>query len=890
LVIPDSLGEALKLTRGARYYKCALQVNPFNYLVKQKKPLAAPDEATYNSQVVARCKAEGVHVIATADHFRIRTSETLLQAATGAGLMAFPGYEANSSDGVHFLCIFDRSRDVQSIDRIIGECGINDDKEASPIGTLSSRDILDSARRWRCVCVAAHIDAPKGLLQVLSGQAAVQVWTSPTLLAVAVNGQRASPPDRIWNIVDNVDPNYRRGRQVAVLNARDICAPDDLARPESTCFVRMSDVSVEGLRQAFLDPESRVRLSTDPAIRPHNEVEAITWEGGFLDKASIHLSENFNVLIGGRGTGKSTVVESLRYVFDIPALGEEAQRAHLGIVQQVLKPGTKVSVLVRVYHPTERTYVVERTVPNQPVVRDDSGSVIKIKPSELLPTLEVYGQHEIAELARSPTKLTSIIARFTTRDAGAAGKKLELLRRLEATRLDITQIDKELVSAEEQLQRLPGLEETTKRYEAVGFEARVAERSKLVVEEQLLKDANEKLQSVTERVQEARKAATAFTRLSRVPDAHPEYERLAEGVDRVFSDLASALAVGFKQLDESVSKARLGLVAVRENWSRRRDKVIADYDTVLKELQLTRVDAQEFIRLRQMIESLRRLHIRSTEIKDAREKLWSERMNLLAAWEDCKTSEFQSLQTAARSISQALAEKVRVSMTYGGDRAGIFELLRSEVGGRLQETFTALQSREDLSPGALAAAIRAGPEDLINRFGLLEAQAKKLAGAPLETSMKLEELDPPHTTSVQLNVGAPETGPTWRELQELSTGQRATAVLLLLLLESDSPLVVDQPEDDLDNRFISETVVPTLRQEKPRRQFIFTTHNANVPVLGDAELIVGLSAVGDASGGRAEIRAGHRGSIDDRSVRELVEEVLEGGRDAFEMRREKYGY
>jgi hypothetical protein len=157
--------------------------------------------------------------------------------------------------------------------------------------------------------------------------------------------------------------------------------------------------------------------------------------------------------------------------------------------------------------------------------------------------------------------------------------------------------------------------------------------------------------------------------------------------------------------------------------------------------------------------------------------------------------------------------------------------------------------------------------------------------------MELEELELAPTTQVELNVAAEGQPAHWRRLEDLSTGQKATAVLLLLLLESDAPLVVDQPEDDLDNRFITDSVVPKMRQEKRRRQFVFATHNANIPVLGDAELIVGLTAFGEAGQeGKARIPAEHMGSIDARAVRELVEEVLEGGRAAFEMRRLKYGF
>jgi hypothetical protein len=105
------------------------------------------------------------------------------------------------------------------------------------------------------------------------------------------------------------------------------------------------------------------------------------------------------------------------------------------------------------------------------------------------------------------------------------------------------------------------------------------------------------------------------------------------------------------------------------------------------------------------------------------------------------------------------------------------------------------------------------------------------------------------------------------------------------LLENPYPLIVDQPEDDLDNAFIVSDIVKRLRYEKEHRQFIITTHNANIPVLGDAELIIPLEATVD----QCKIEEGSYGSIDDESVKEIVRKTLEGGREAFEIRKEKYG-
>jgi hypothetical protein len=229
-------------------------------------------------------------------------------------------------------------------------------------------------------------------------------------------------------------------------------------------------------------------------------------------------------------------------------------------------------------------------------------------------------------------------------------------------------------------------------------------------------------------------------------------------------------------------------------------------------------------------------------------------------------------------------------VSMGGNREPLEKLLRDEVGGNLAAALERLKGRENLSLSDLAQRCREGKDALVSHYGLPAAAAERMAQAAPGVFMKLEELDLPATTKIELNTASEGEPDTWQTLEALSTGQKATAVLLLLLLESDAPLIVDQPEDDLDNRFITDGVVPTMKDEKRKRQFIFSTHNANIPVLGDAELIVGLSTGvrNDAVQGRINER--HMGSIDIQPVREMVEEILEGGKAAFEMRRQKYGF
>jgi hypothetical protein len=205
------------------------------------------------------------------------------------------------------------------------------------------------------------------------------------------------------------------------------------------------------------------------------------------------------------------------------------------------------------------------------------------------------------------------------------------------------------------------------------------------------------------------------------------------------------------------------------------------------------------------------------------------RRKLLSEWEDIKASEYREIQSAAKKVSRKLRERVKVEVTMAGNRDPLEQLLR-EIGGNLNAALDRLRLLEQLSLPDFAQRCREGKEALMQQYGLPAGSAERIAQADLELFMRIEELDLSATTKIELNTASDGDPPTWQTLEALSTGQKATAVLLLLLLESEAPLVVDQPEDDLDNRFIAESVVPIMRQEKGRRQFIFTTHNANIPV------------------------------------------------------------
>lgn len=892
--------QALGLPEGAVFHRCALQVNPHHYAGTYRGEDSGGTAVEYARAMVQKAADLGISVLAITDHNHVGGVPDFRAAADGVNVHIFPGFELASSEGVHVLCIYPPETEQGQLERYLGEFGIRNTAPSSDLADKTFVEVLARVREQGGIAVGAHVTNDGGLFQKLDGQARVRSWRSEDLAAIQIPGPIEDLPHDVRLIVQNKNTDYARPHAaaedlaVAAVNAKDVATPDGLEDKSASCWIKMSDVSIEGLRQAFLDPASRIRLNPgDGALEPeeHAELLAMAWVGGFLDGALVRFNPNLNVLIGGRGAGKSTVIESIRAVLGVDPIGDEARKSHEGIVRHVVKSGTKISLLVRVCRPSACVYRIERTLPNPPIVRDASGEVSNLSPANVLQGIEIFGQHEISELTKSREKRTRLLDRFLERDDAAPRRRSDFLSALEKNRRALLDARAELKQIDDRLAALPRLEETLKRFQEAGLEKKLKEKSLLVREERLLASIPERLAPFRE-CAESLAHELPIDRVFVSPRALADLPggELLAGLDDVLVDLEQELQRALHSLEGALQKADEGIKSVRSRWASRRQAVEDEYEEILRELQKRSVDGEEFIRLQRQIEELRPLRERRAVVERAESEHVARRRQLLASWEDYKAEEFRRLDRAARKVSRKLRDRVQVEVTPSGNRDPLFELLREEVGGRLSEAVDCLRKQEDLSLCTFVEACRSGAEAVQRSYGVPSGQASALATAPPEALMRIEELELPATLSIRLNTAPAGDPPGWQDLEDLSTGQKATAVLLLLLLESDAPLVVDQPEDDLDNRFITEGIVPRMRKEKLRRQFLFSTHNANIPVLGDAELILGLSAKGEAEGGQAQVAPEHMGSIDSPSVRGLVEEILEGGREAFERRRRKYGF
>ena len=887
-----------KLPAGATFRRCALQVNPLSYGKYRGKKMAG-DAAAHAQSIVDKSAELGIDVLAITNHHDVSEVPAFRAAAKGTGVRVFPGFEIASSEGIHVLCIYPRDESQERLNQNLGAFQLTDG--LSKFGFV---EVLATVRKQGGVSIAAHTVSGKGFFEVLEGQARMTAWRCEDMLAIQIPKSIDRLPVHVREIVRNQQSGYRRpfctdNQAVAVVNARDVVTADDLINPAATCWIKMSDVTVESLRQAFLDPASRIRLNSDPEPGPHTEFLSMRWDGGFLGGTEFLFNENLNVLVGGRGAGKSTVIESLRYVLDLKPIGADAEHAHKGIVGEVLRPGTKVTLRVRSHHPSPTIYRIERIVPNPPVVRHEDGKISNLHPDQILNGVEVYGQTEISEIARNPDKRVALLARFMERDsatessAGTGGtplQKAELRRALESNRLAIVEVSKELAEVEESLGSLPGLEETLNRYREAGLEERLRERSLIAREEALLNSIPKRLESFGEALLQLRQSLPidrtflSDRALEGLPGAN-----LIRPLGDAMKHLDERLAAIVTELDVTLRDADTQVAKVRANWTIHKDAIEETYQSILRDLKQSAVDGQAFIQLRDDIERLRPLRERQVALQRASGELIARRQALLVEWEELQANDGLRFGRAAQQVSQRLRGRVRVEVRVAADRVSLFQFLRERIGGQLKDTVEKLANAPDLSLREFATKCREGAEAIQKAYGLTPTQARRIADSDSALFMRMEELELRPKVFVSLNVSSTDNA-DWQALENLSKGQKATAVLLLLLLESDAPLVIDQPEDDLDNRFITESVVPRMREEKRNRQFVFSTHNANIPVLGDAEMILGMTASGEAAEGRGRVPIQHMGSIDAPKVRQVVEELLEGGRDAFERRRLRYGF
>nr|WP_198950221.1 hypothetical protein [Kineosporia sp. A_224] len=824
--------------------------------------------------------ALGIRMIAITDHWCVDSAASLISAAEVRGIVALPGFEANTSEGVHLLVIFEVGTPSAEINAAIGICGGTPGSAGT--GACGYAEVVDKATERGALVIPAHVNiSPSGLLARESGQPLQRMIKHPRVNVLGITPNADDAKDQTA-VLANRKP-FERQHPLAVIHADDVMGPDDLAKVGASSWFKVSTERLESLMLAVRTPSTRVSVS-DPAGTSRTVIRELSWTGGFLDEVTIPLSDELSAFIGGPGTGKSTAIESLRYALDIEPIGAAALADHAAIVKDVLKSGTIVKVTVETANPTPHTYTIERLVNDVPIVRDASGSATNLKPEDIVPRIEIFGQHELAELANDPARVATMLQRFT----GAGGpdeKYQETLAQLADNRAQLQKYEAAKETLENELADIPRLDEQIKQYDTTDVPRKLAAQQRLELDQAVIEE-------VVDRIRGARTALVNVTDPQLSTDLTADYENVDESPQNALlkrataatSELANRLDAIASEARAALDEADRALASARADWITAVTVQREDYNNVLRALHEQGLQPDKYVDTKRALETLKAKVPRRKKLDREIANLAKARDQLLGRLRDHEKEQTEKLHEAIRAANAATDGVVVVQPVPDPDRAHIKRpVVDSLVGAK--NTITAAIDSEAFSTRAFVEAARKGPAGLAS-YGIKGAQAANLLAAGEPLLRQLEELSVGLAVDVKLDVGYGSGRRELKSMGHLSKGQKATALLLLLLSGSDAPLVIDQPEDDLDNRFVFRGIVANLRKLKGRRQVIVSTHNANVPVLGDAELIVALE--GDGQHGKPA--ADGIGSLDDKRIRAHAENILEGGPDAFNARQHLYGF
>ena len=615
-------------------------------------------------------------------------------------------------------------------------------------------------------------------------------------------------------------------------------------------------------------------------------LESIEVSGGFLAGLRLHLPPGLTCIIGPRGSGKSTLLEAIRY-----GIGGEAAVCRAGLANKNLSHAT---ITLQTRGAVGQSGYTIRRAHKQPAslvtAAGEAITSVDLERGTFLP-LDAYSSDDIEAIADEVLgeRRRSLIDDLRNDDLREIRTNLsDRQRGLSANADALRDAERQLANQNESIEELTGARQ---RLSALP-EPPASEVSQSLVEKLHQMKSNQRDSDLlAEKRDLLRRFSTELLELAGLVERELVLEVSSDDTDRDLlaraqDELAGVMKVIADQTSQSnaaLSRAAQTMEKLVLELSEAQLRLRTEYaeleaadhavSTTVRDRRDAEVAVAELEKLETDRESLR---LRLAQLKEARQNLKADFL--------LKRDEIWAIrQEVADALQGDAGSNVRLRVQRSADNSAYKStLLEALKGAKVRNHDDIIEQLMRFRPEQLSQIVANNDvEELDGQTSLgVERcsrilEAYRLAIDPLE----LEVVATEDRIDIELNVSTgPE--PLFKDASELSQGQKCTALLPLLLARRDTPLIIDQPEDNLDNHFIFETVVESIRRLKSRRQMVFITHNANIPVLAEADLVVVL----DSDGRRGTI--GAMGSLDE--CREQIIDLLEGGREAFEMRRQRY--
>lgn len=851
-------------------------------------------EFSYNSDVnyfaknyIDQLVKENIRVGVITNHNKFALSEfkELRKNAEKEEIYLIPGVEFSISDGatgLHVLVIFSdewiyNPENENYIEQFLNSSFIGITNPSTPPYSNSNYSLQDAYKTLNTFnkdyfFVLAHVDDGNGLFAELKGRNLESFIKSEPFEKKVLALQKVRSFDNQKRIVEIMNdekkiPAFVEGTDNAHDGISGLGNGNTINGTTQKTFLKLGAYNFEAVKYALLDKKYRQSKSSTPPINGY--IKSISFTGGKMDGKTIQLNHAMNNLIGIRGSGKSSILETIRYALDIELSEKENidYRYKNGIVNALLGSGGKITCLMIDDQGNE--FRTEKILGDRTNIYKNDELQLGLKPSAIVKKPIYYGQKDLSQIGDSLSTenlLNKLIG----------DRLLDKKREVEEKNQVVLRLIDDIKKINAQIARKPE------------FEAKQAE---LKLKIQVFKD-NE-IDKKLEKQISFNKDSNFIKRVDKfevkIIDAldtfiqeynsgfenfhHYKSKDNTNDIDKVILSLLS-----FEKIFDSLRDVFIKLIdknqefgVLDNSFTIKYNELKEEFSKIKREINLPNIQADDYVKYTKELDLTKAQLSELVKLSNKKEQLKIKLKQTLIELQGLWHNEFEIIQQEIKKVNDD-QDSIKINVGFKGNKEDFKSYLKENLrGSNLRENN--IQSIID------------NYADLISVYSDLSVEnsniRKSLSDNQLHTFKEYFESN----IGAFLTYRIPEKFEIiyrGRSLNEHSLGQRASALIIFLLTLKDSDLIIiDQPEDDLDNQTIYNDVIKVLKELKNTSQFIFATHNPNVPVLGDCDQIISCSY-------DSNLISTNLGSIDNETIRQEIVNIMEGGEEAFNNRKRIY--
>jgi predicted ATPase len=895
-------------------------------------------------------------VVAITDHNTVKWCKPLMELAKNSresgenAVHILPGVEITTIEGPHIIGIFEENIEIiKKIESMLTQLGIKGDGSIDDMVGKTLKDpptifeVFKKIHELGGLVIAPHIhsgeaglfgcESYRGRKKALDHEL-VSILAAPSgsIKVVEVKDK----PRRFLFSSMNCDDYLK---SYAFINVSDCHRLEDFT--VDTTYIKMSEPTLEGIRQIVFEPELRVCNKIIDSGNPDvefplafhfakpEEIEmnypyilGLAVHGGNLDGEILQFSPNLNCIIGKNYAGKSAILDMICFALDIiPDINNtpEKYNNYLSRLEGILKEGSTINLYVQ--DANGQVFGISRTLSltteKKITFIDQNITISRLLNDEFSPesqstvnkifTVETYPQGEVVKIKDNADKQIAIVDSLANifsmkqqlTDKEISGE-MTVLGKTHDSADNIIKLNKRIESLDEIISGKKQLEEEIDKIEKIIKSGEIDElkkwgglKSDITLKTNKLLHIKEGVQNILEEnllLPETQEKVTEIEQEKEIPDNVDEFTSYTE---QNFTEINRNIAKNLKNLVDTIDQNITQFCFLEEKRN-------STYNTLLEKLKQSD-DHQNVEDSSNLIKLLAEKNLKLDEIKTAEDEKGlllkkvalenKTRDDLLLEFENIKEQITHERMVVVEAINKDSAEDVKAELLIGKDYTRYKQELLNIINDisfsgntiRNKESQVNLIC-ESFSPRELAEHIRNSANDEITGIeGIKNHTSTFLCGMGEENVMRLEA----SYVNDQFRILFKKEGEdSYTPIDSgLSGGEQALALISVALIPKKMPLIIDQPEDELGPSLISENLVNQIRSVKSQRQLIFVTHVANIPILGDSEQIMYIKQ--DVLDGVKSSKVTVKGSLGKKTVVESLLE-LDGGKKAFEKREQRY--